>query len=196
MPFMSRFDPHKHNRRSIRLPGWDYRAAAIYFVTICTHGRECFFDDPAWATVATTAWTAIPQHAGRVALDEWVLMPNHLHAILVLTDEPADATDTSSFDIRWASLLPTPEPRRFANVPSGSLGSIIRSYKAAVTRRINERCRTPGQPRWQRGYYERVVRDDRELERIRAYIRENPARWAKDRDNLDAVLDRMVRNGR
>jgi REP element-mobilizing transposase RayT len=184
------YDPRRHRRRSIRLPGWDYRTAAAYFLTICTHHREYLFDNQTWAGIASTGWMAIPTHADRVMLDEWVLMPNHLHGVLILTG-PASGAPAEPFTWRWAAP-PSPEPRRFANAASGSLGSIVRAYKAAVTRRINERSGTLGARRWQRGYYERIVRDDHELVRIRAYIRENPARWAEDRDNLDALLERMI----
>jgi REP element-mobilizing transposase RayT len=188
---MSQCDPRKHHRRSIRLPGWDYRTSAVYFITICTHNRECLFDNRTWADVAATAWLAIPTNVPRVVLDEWVIMPNHLHGVLILTDD-VGGVPVGPFDWRWAAPTPSAEPRRFANAPSGSLGSIVRSYKAAVTRRINERCGTLGCKRWQRGYYERIVRDNHELERIRLYVQDNPARWAEDRDNLDALLERMA----
>jgi REP element-mobilizing transposase RayT len=189
---MSRLDPQKHHRRSIRLPGWDYRTPGVYFLTICTHERECLFNNQAWANIARIVWTNIPTHSDRIVLDEWVLMPNHIHGILVLTDSLASGAPVTPFDWRWATQSPAAEPRRFANAPSGSLGSIVRSYKAAVTRRINERCNTLGCKRWQRGYYERIVRDNHELERIRLYVQDNPARWAEDRDNLDALLERMT----
>jgi REP element-mobilizing transposase RayT len=189
---MSPLDSRKHHRRSIRLPGWDYRTPAVYFITICTHNRECLFDNRAWADVAAAVWLAIPTNVARVVLDEWVIMPNHLHGLLVLTDEDGGGGPVGPFDWRWATPTPPAAPRPFANAPSGSLGSIVRSYKAAVTRRINERCQTLGCKRWQRGYYERIVRDNHELDRIRRYVQDNPARWAEDRDNLDALLGRMT----
>ncbi len=184
------YDPRRHHRRSIRLAGWDYRTSAAYFVTICTHERECLFLDRVWGNIAETSWLNLAQTASRVLLDEWIVMPNHVHGILILT-EIADAP-VAPFNWRHAPPLPETEPRPFANAPAGSLGAIIRSYKAAVTRRINHLCHTRGHKRWQRGYYERIVRDQTELERIRTYIRQNPSRWAEDRDNLDELLERMV----
>ena len=184
------YDPHRHHRRSIRLAGWDYRTSAAYFVTICTHERECLFLDHSWCNIAETSWLKIPQTASRVVLDEWIVMPNHVHGILILT-ETGDAP-VAPFNWRHAPPLPESGPRSFANAPAGSLGAIIRSYKAAVTRRINDLCHTRGHKRWQRGYYERIVRDQYELERIQTYIRENPSRWAEDHDNLDGLLERMV----
>ena len=184
------YDPRRHHRRSIRLAGWDYRTSAAYFVTICTHERECLFLDRVWGNIAETSWLNLAQTASRVVLDEWIVMPNHVHGILILT-EIADAP-VAPFNWRHAPPLPETEPRPFANAPAGSLGAIIRSYKAAVTRRINHLCHTRGHKRWQRGYYERIVRDQPELERIRTYIRQTPSRWAEDRDNLDELLERMV----
>ncbi len=184
-------EPQKHHRRSIRLSGWDYRDAAVYFVTICTHNRENIFDEPTWADVAKATWQAIPSHSVRVVLDEWVLMSNHLHGLLALTDSPNDAVFTGRFDMRWATPANESGGRTFANAPSGSLGAIIRSYKAVVTRHVNRMRNTPSAKVWQRGYYERIVRDERELERIRAYIQDNPARWAADQDELNVLLTRM-----
>lgn len=184
------YDPRRHHRRSIRLPGWDYRTAAAYFITICTHERECLFLDPAWRDIAEAVWENIPRTSPRVVLDEWIVMPNHVHGILNLVD--TTDTQVAPFDWRHVAPLPVAEPRTFANVPAGSLGAIVRGYKAAVTRRINHQCGTIGQKCWQRGYYERIVRDDHESERIRIYIRQNPRRWAEDRDNLDGLLEHMT----
>lgn len=188
---MSHFNPHKHHRRSIRLPGWDYRSAAIYFITICTHQRENLFTETAWAEIASNAWLAIPNQVSRAVLDEWVLMPNHLHGILALTDDPEKSLLSEPLDLRLVFEMDDKAQRSLANAPAGSLGSIIRSYKAAVTRKINNRGQISHGKVWQRGYYERIVRDGEELERIRAYIRNNPERWAADEDDLNRLLTRM-----
>ena len=187
---MSSPDNGPHHRRSIRLPGWDYRTAAAYFVTICTHQHQCLFFDDAWRAIAKAVWLDIPSHQPRVVLDEWIVMPNHLHGILILTDDRH--APVGPFNWHHLGAPPMTGPRTFANAPAGSLGAIIRSYKAAVTHRINHQAHTVGCKRWQRGYYERIVRDDRELERIRLYIRQNPERWAEDRDNLAPLLERMT----
>ena len=88
-------------------------------------------------------------------------------------------------------LASQPPARRGGKIP-GALGSVVGTFKAEATRRINALRRSPGARVWQRGYYERIVRNDRELENIRVYIRENPARWAADRENLDELLTRMT----
>ena len=175
------YDPARHHRRSIRLKGWDYRTPGAYFVTICTYQRQYLFDDPRFKEIAELAWRFIPQqpHATRARLDEWILMPNHLHGIIFMTAVDGD-------DIE-------PEPVKGAT--PRSLPTIVGNFKSLVTRRINKVRRTPGRKVWQRGYYERIVRNERELQAIRQYIRANPDRWEEDRENLDLLVSRMQRTG-
>jgi putative transposase len=195
------FDPRRHHRRSIRLPGYDYGSAGAYFVTICTHQRELLFDDPVLRRVAETLWQRIPRHFPHVRLDEWVVMPNHLHGLVVITGdprrgeaspaigshaEPVPASETGSV----SQVVPrdaSPLPRRPNGVSSGSLGAIIGNFKSVTARRINRLRRTPGAPVWQRNYYEHIVRDERALNAIRQYIADNPARWAWDTYNPSAA---------
>ena len=170
----------KSKRRSIRLPGWDYRNAGFYFVTICTHQRTCLFDDPKLHEIAANAWLYIPQqpHAQHVALDEWVVMPNHIHGLIEIV------------------ISPEPDSSQTHQVPqlqSGSLGAIVGNYKMLVSKRVKamQRMMGTGHKVWQRGYWERIVRNERELNAIRQYIKNNPLRWNEDRDNLDQTLNRM-----
>jgi len=79
-----RFDPEKHHRHSIRMPGYDYTEPGAYFVTICCQNRECLFDDPVLRSVVETHWQNIPGHVPNATLDAWVVMPNHLHGIIVI----------------------------------------------------------------------------------------------------------------
>ncbi len=192
------YDRDKHHRRSIRLQGYDYTQAGAYFVTIVTYGRELLFDDPVLRRVAETMWQRIPRHFPHVELDEWVVMPNHIHGIVVITDVGAthstgvaSATESGSGDVEPdsakrvsgnASPLPPTGP------PSGSLGAIVGNFKSVTARRINRIRKTPGVPVWQRNYYERVIRNERELSAIRQYIRDNPARWAEDQENPNRIV--------
>ena len=108
------YDPQKHHRRSIRLKGWDYRTPGMYFVTICTHQRQNLFEDPVLKEVVEITWRLIPEqrHAKHVRLDEWIVMPNHLHGILVfgpleedeLQSVPEKGATPRSLR-RWAMLL-------------------------------------------------------------------------------------------
>lgn len=191
-----RHNRDRHHRQSTRLPSWDYSAAAAYFVTICSHRRQNLFEDVPFRQVAENAWQAIPTrpHAQHVTLDEWVLMPNHLHGILVIAgsalprvDPSAPLENTSVPDPRPGSQ---PDRRPIGLVP-GSLGAIVGNYKSLVTRRVNNLRGTPGAPVWQRGFCDRIIRNERELNAIRQYIRDNPTRWAEDRDNLDTCLRQM-----
>jgi REP element-mobilizing transposase RayT len=75
---------------------------------------------------------------------------------------------------------------------AGSLGVLVGRYKTAVTTRINNLRRSKGAKVWQRGYYERIIRNERELRATRQYIIKNPVRWAEDRENLDSLLNKMI----
>jgi putative transposase len=178
-----RFDPDAHHRRSIRLKDHDYSRTGAYFVTIVTYARESLFGSVLDAEVLLNdagrmvyaTWAETRSVRPNVALDEFVLMPNHLHGILVINESLAS--------IRPAGLVAAA-----AHGPmSGSLGAIVGQFKALTTKRLNAMRRSPGIRVWQRNYYEHVVRDDTDLERLRAYIAANPARWSEDDENPDRV---------
>jgi putative transposase len=171
-------------RHSIRLPGYDYSATGAYFVTICTHRRECRFGR------ISAAGNVTLNHYGLITFDEWrysaamreeidldafVVMPNHVHGIVVIR------YDICGNNVGATGQSPLQEPEYPPRGPAGrSLASFIVGYKGAVTRRINALRKSPGAPVWQRNYYERILRNEEELNRARFYIRENPARWADD----------------
>lgn len=169
--------------RSIRLKGYDYARPGAYFVTICTQNRVCLFGDVVngkmrlndTGDIVRQCWLDMPAHCSTAVLDEFVVMPNHIHGVIVLGDAPVGATH--------ASPLPTRPrgPRR------QSIASIVGSFKSAVTKRLNERRGTPGASVWQRNYYEHIIRDDAAWQRIREYIANNPLQWALDRENPNVV---------
>lgn len=168
------FNPDIHHRRSLRLLGYDYTSAGAYFVTICTQRKECLFGEIADGVmrlneagrVAEQCWREIPTHFPHTELDEWVVMPNHVHGIIWI-----NGRDT-------ACRVPTME--QFGKPVSGSVSTIIRSFKSAVTKHINILHNTPGENIWQRNFYERIIRDEAELNGIREYIHSNPALWETD----------------
>jgi REP element-mobilizing transposase RayT len=182
-----RFDPERHHRRSIRLKRHDYARAGAYFVTICAKDRECLFGQIEGETVILSedgrlvdeCWHLLPRHFPNVELDAFVLMPNHVHGIIWITD--------MGMDRGTACRAPTVE--RFGHPVSHSLPTIIRSFKSAVSQRINERRTIPGVLVWQRNYYEHIIRSDEELNRIREYIANNPAQWAMDPENPAMTAD-------
>lgn len=165
-------------RRSIRLSHADYSAAGIYFVTICAFERRLAFgaireqvlSQSRLGILVRDCWLAIPWHFGRVKLDQFVIMPNHLHGLLVFYP---------SVGAQHCCAIPE---RRGREVKPQSLGAVVRSFKAIVTRRAHEELGWCG-PVWQRNYYERIVRDSQELSDTQKYIVENPLRWELDKDN-------------
>ena len=168
-------------RRSIRLKGWDYRSTGSYFVTICTFRRENLFEYSRLHEITTNAWAYIPQqeHARHVELDESIIMPNHGHGIIHVTADLS--SPVHNFDELHDPL-------------AGSLGVIISNYKMLVTKRVKAMLKATGTDMkvWQRGYWERIIRNERELNATREYIRNNPIRWDEDRDNLETLLEKMV----
>lgn len=173
---------NRHHRLSIRLIGYDYTQPGAYFVTVCTKDRECLFgkvvDEEMQLNVlghiARQCWLAIPDHFPQTVLDEFIVMPNHMHGIIWITKKPDDGNAGATH----ASPLPPPRgPKR------RSIGAIVGLFKSAVTKRINEMCGTPSASMWPRNYYEHNTRDESSLNRIRQYILENPIRWHLDREN-------------
>ena len=154
-------------RRPLRLPYYDYASAGAYFITICTWRRTCLFGDVRDGAmrmnrsgeIVETCWRDLPNHYPHVKLDSFVVMPNHLHGIIVL--EPA------------ADL---PEKR-------SAIPEIVRAFKSFSARRINTLRNASGRSLWQRGYYEHVVRNEIPLAEIREYIDSNPARWLADHNH-------------
>jgi putative transposase len=197
-----KYDPLKHHptgtlrsRRSIRLKGYDYSQSGAYFITVCTHNRECLFDDMVMRHVAESYWSSIPQHFSDVVLDEWIVMPNHLHSVIVITDDArrgealpkvalnANVSYSSAIKLSDNASGGNASPLPPRGVPSDSLGAIIGNFKSVTTRRINTIRKTQGTPVWQRNYYEHIIRNENELDRIRAYIINNPANWENDNEN-------------
>ncbi len=177
-----KYDQNRHRRRSIRLKGYDYSQAGAYLVTVCTQGRACLFGDVvdgemrlnAAGPVVEQCWSNIPCHFLHAYLDEFVVMPNHVHGIVVIV-ENVGATH--------ASPLPMRRPTRPAGPKERSIGAVVGSFKSAVTKHINELRNTPRMSVWQRNYWEHVMRDEASLRRIREYIVQNPLQWEYDREN-------------
>jgi putative transposase len=180
------YDPQRHHRRSIRLPGYDYSQSGAYFITICTHDGEPLFGEVVdgimrlnrFGHVVQACWSNLPRHYPHVMLDEFMVMPTHTHKIIVLTGDPASTSPA-------AEHIPTGE-QPIAPTRHG-LPEVVRAFKAFSARRINALRRSTGTPVWQRNYYERIIRDDHAIQTIRKYIRDNPLRWHLDRYNSAAV---------
>ena len=171
----------RSRRRSIRLRDYDYSQVGAYFVTICTYNRELFLEDASIRQIAETCWKAIPDHSPDVVLDEWVIMLNHLHGILVLADDRREIGEDNRRGVQLnAPTRDRHNPFSAMSPQRRTLSVVIRTYKAAVT----TLCRRAGHDfAWQRNYFEHVVRDEDDLSRIRRYIRDNPLCWDLDENN-------------
>ncbi len=147
-------------RRSLRLQGYDYCSSGAYFVTICTVEKRPLFGTVRDGLVqlnevgqiADSCWQAIEHIRGGITLESYIVMPNHVHGILLFHSEGA----------------------------AGSLGAIIGQYKSVVTKRSRLLPSPSSSHIWQRNYYDHIIRSATSLEKIRQYIVENPARWADD----------------
>ncbi len=172
-----------HRDGTIRLPGYDYSWAGAYFVTTCTSGRANLFGEivknemrlNVYGRMVQEVWNGLPGHYPHVVLDAFVIMPNHIHGIVVLADD-AGLNDISV----GAGFKPAPT----TTPPRHGLPEIVRAFKTFSARQINESRHTPGTPVWQRNYYEHIIRNKAALNRIRQYIMTNPAHRKKDRENL------------
>ena len=167
---MTERNSEKLHRQSIRLKNYDYSQAGAYFITICTHNRECILGDIADGEIRLNrlgetvkmVLLDLTQHYRHVEIDEFVIMPNHIHIIIILNE---------------AGCKPAPTPNRHG-VPE-----IVRGFKTFSARHINQTRNTLGIPVWQRNYYEHIIRNDGDLNQTRKYITQNPLQWELDEEN-------------
>jgi len=183
-------------RRSLRLKGYDYTCAGAYFVTICAQDQACLFGNIVDGGMCLNdaghmlarLWNDIPARFVDVEIDTFVVMPNHVHGIIVLPDA-ANAAATRGATTRVA---PTEGNVGATLVVAPALGDVVAAFKSVTTVHYIRGVKTMAWPAfrrrlWQRNYYEHVVRDEKALDRIRRYIDENPARWAFDDENPEKI---------
>ncbi|MGB9333694.1 MAG: transposase [Candidatus Acidiferrales bacterium] len=162
------------NRKSIRLPHYDYSHPGMYFVTICTHRREPilgaidagYMIPNAAGKFVEQIWHALPNRFPNLKTDKFILMPNHVHAILFL-ESPQSSPGGAS---------PAPTTRT-------SLAAVVCAFKSQSAIGVNKIRMTPNHPVWQRNYFEHIIRTPQSLDDLRRYIQENPARWPSDEEN-------------
>jgi putative transposase len=173
-----------HHRRSIRLKEYDYTQAGAYFITICTYQRQNIFGEivngemklNSFGEIAYNEWFKAAELRLNVNLfkEQFVVMPNHVHGNIWLIYELGTRQHRVSTE-------------RFGKPVSGSIPTIIRAYKSAVTYAINKLENSRGAVVWQKNYYEHVIRNEKELELITKYIEYNPMSWQIDRDNAENI---------
>lgn len=217
-----KYNPDDHHRRSIRLKGYDYSHPGAYFVTICTQDRAVLFgevgDGEMWlndaGAMVQSVWEEMSAFYPGVETDSFVVMPNHIHGIVILVGaapcgRPDDLGQPQGMGqpqgvapmLSLAGVVrvsvqaqgpgdPKGQPQGVA--PTLSLSDVVHRFKTLTTKRYSEGVKRYGWPPfpgrlWQRNYYEHVIRNEESLNRIRQYIADNPARWALDRENPDAT---------
>ncbi len=180
------------SRKSVRLQGFDYASSGAYFVTICTFQRQGLFGEIANGMVGLNEigkmvlwhWNRIPTHFKNVELDEYIIMPNHLHGIICIADDVGakhsfpDPLKVCQDHSQNASPLQRPN-----GTESQSLCAIVQNFKSITARKFHKMHRVEDGRLWQRNYYEHVIRNENELNRIREYIIYNPVKWDEDKEN-------------
>jgi REP element-mobilizing transposase RayT len=168
----------KPNRRSIRLPGYDYASAGWYFVTLICHKRKPLFGEVLEGEmllneagkIAEKCWLEIPEHFPDVILHEYVVMPNHIHGIIELT---------ALSEVRAENFLPLQYTKHeFGKMIPRSVSSIVKGFKIGVTKTM--RKISPEVQVWHRNYHEHIIRNEESFRKISDYIRNNPAQWQED----------------
>jgi putative transposase len=211
MMWVRNFNPEIHHRRSIRLQGYDYSRPGYYFITLCCSFREPLFGEIKnnemvlndFGRIAQDEWVQSEKIRSEIELDEFIVMPNHFHAIVKICndsggrgDRPVAPTDinhpVAPTDINHP-VAPTDINHPVAPTgPTGpkpkSIGSLIAGYKSSVTKKINQRRGRPGEYVWQRNYYEHIITDEISLDKIRKYIRNNPQNWNNDEFYFQVVF--------
>ena len=196
-----RYNPDMHYRRSVRLRGYDYTHAGAYYVTIVAQDRVFLFGEVVGENVrlgeagvmVQAVWEALPHRFPSIETDAFVVMPNHIHGIIVI-DGPVGASLVDALDDVGARVTMARDTRATTRV-APTLGDVIGAYKSSTTVEYARGVGTDGwrpfnRRLWQRNYYERVIRTNEELDRIREYIVNNPAQWEMDAENPDAIIAR------
>ena len=165
------YNPAIHHRRSLRIPGYDYSQNGAYFITICTHNHKCIFGNiidgemklNGFGEIAWEYMNTIPEHFLYIDLGEIIIMPNHVHGIIIINETNSECNGVG---VQHAAPL---------------LSTIVRSYKSSVTNQINKIRNTPKSPVWQRNYWEHIIRDEKSFDEISTYIINNPGKWQFDK---------------
>ena len=181
-------DVEQHHRRSIRLNGYDYTRDGAYLVTICTQDRVRLFGTVVngymqmneYGREVANCWMWLAERYSYVHLDQWIVMPDHIHGIVVVADRTGGAgrggAGRGGAGRGGLRTAPTSTKRK-------TLERLIGAFKTVSTKCINDVGSTPGAKVWQRNYYEQIVRDGLQLHRARRHIANIPSRWELDREN-------------
>ena len=174
------------HRQSLRLKDSDYSQAGAYFVTICTNNRQWLFGEirqgemvlSAIGRLVSAQWQQIPYRFAGLELGAWIVMPNHIHGILIIT-RSGEASNLITPVLQETADRKTPPTQPRGTAP-GSVGAIIQNYKSITSRKISRQDESMRAAIWQRNYYEHIIRDEQSYLEIAQYIVDNPVLWEKD----------------
>ncbi|MEN8122777.1 MAG: transposase [Bacteroidota bacterium] len=205
-----KYNPNIHNRKSIRLKGYDYSKAGLYFITICVQNRACLFGNITngkmnlndAGVMVENEWVALPKRFQNIKLHEYIVMPNHFHAILEIVPKNKN-TSTQNENIVGPTLVVDPNnkkghpngqpqgmPQQETNLDipprKKTLGDMVGAFQSITTVEYirgvkNNNWQRFDKKLWQRNYWEHIIRNEPEYYRIANYIRENPDKWDKDK---------------
>jgi REP element-mobilizing transposase RayT len=190
------YNPDIHKRQSIRLKGYDYSQSGLYFITICCYQRECFFGNIInsqmilnnFGQLIKEEWLKSAEIRKEIELDDFVIMPNHFHGIVIINQEinsdfMKNDVDFQDNNVGANGRSPLQQiqssPPKISMKPK-SISSLIAGFKSATTKKINVIRNTHQNPVWQRNYYDHIIRNDESLARIREYVQNNPLSWEND----------------
>jgi putative transposase len=192
-----------NRRRSIRLQDWDYSHEGVYFITICTQNRENLFGEiadgmmnlNASGEMVDKAWDELPERFPFMDLDADIVMPNHFHAIVIINRRGESCIRPHDARPDQGDHKDRPYGSRPQGTAEGSVGRLVQAFKSVTTQQYIRGVRDCGWPPfseklWQRNYYEHIVRDEEEWQRIHDYIAANPINWALDRENREVKATR------
>jgi len=183
-----KYDSEKHNRRSIRLKGYDYSNTGAYFITVCAYNRECLFGDIEdgkmqlnnCGRIIKSEWLRSLEIRKEIKLDIYQIMPNHFHSIVFIMGGSTNKQE--KLDVYVGANGHSSLRNRLA-MKSKSLSSLMVGFKSSVKLKINKFRNTLGVPIWQRNYYDHIIRNEKELNKIREYIINNQLEWELDEEN-------------
>ncbi len=183
----------RRRKNSLRLTGYDYAQAGAYFITTTLQGRVAILADicndkfvlTLLGKIVRQAWLDLPRHYPMLVLDAFCVMPDHFHGIMII--QPGRGrSPLMENDIQSRNMCDEKDDQNgIKTCPSRSISEMVRAFKSFSARRINAQRKTPGTTVWQRGFYEHIIRDEADLNRIRVYIRDNPVKWNMKQTDSD-----------
>lgn len=180
-------------RKQLRLKGYDYSQCGSYYITICTQNRSCLFGDVRYGEIVLNDYGKIVQNEWcktgeireNIFVEDFIVMPNHIHGIIRVDDDATkghmQCGNRGDGDVKNGHMQCAPTGNSFGGSVSNSISTIVKLFKSTTTRQIKQIRNASKSSIWQRGFYDHIIRDEDDLNRIREYIFTNPAKWEEDK---------------